>query len=116
MRQFAILFVAFPLVAQQIQLQPPTPSVKVHGEAIERAQPDHARIDIGVVTQDRTAETASAANARQADAIMKALQGIVGSTGSIRTVNYSVSPNYEYPKNGGTPHITGYTVNNSVRI
>src|SRR5262249_5382669 len=34
----------------------------------------------------------------------------------IRTVNYSVHPNYEYPKPGGAPSINGYTVNNTVRI
>ena len=116
MRSTFLFLVSLPLAAQQLQLAPPTPSVKARGEATERAEPNHAEIDIGVVTQAKTAEAASEANARQADAIVKALKAIVASAGNIRTVNYSVNPNYEYPKGGGTPSITGYTVNNTVRV
>src|SRR5262245_24028344 len=112
MRSTFLFLLSLPLAAQQLQLAPQTPSAKVRGEATERAEPNHAEIDIGIVTQAKTAEAASEANARQADAIMKALKGIVASAGNIRTVNYSVNPNYEYPKGGGTPSITGYTVNN----
>jgi hypothetical protein len=31
-------------------------------------------------------------------------------------VNFSVNPNYQYPTDGSTPSILGYTANNTVRV
>jgi uncharacterized protein YggE len=114
-RIFSFLLIAVPLAAQDVREVKGPPSIRVNGEATEKAQPDHAQIDIGVTTQAKTAEAASAENAQKATAVMDQLKSAAPSA-QIKTVNYSVNPNYEYSKTGGTPTITGYTVNNTVRV
>ena len=110
-----VVLAALPLAAQRNPEQKWPPFVRVHGEAVQKVQPDHAQIDIGITTQSKSAEAASDDNGRQAAEVMAQLKA-AAPAGQIRTVNYSVNPNYEYPKNGGTPTITGYTVNNTVRV
>jgi hypothetical protein len=91
------------------------PSIRVSGEATVTARPDQAILDVGVVTQADTAEAAAAENARRADAVLAELRKLLGAGSEIKTVSYSVSPNYRYPREGGRPAITGYTANNIVR-
>lgn len=95
-------------------LQPPT--VQAQGTATATAKPDQVRIDIGVVTQAATAQQAGADNARQFAAVVAELKKAIGDKGDIQTVSYGISPNYRYPKEGGTPTITGYTATNIVRV
>jgi uncharacterized protein YggE len=91
------------------------PSIRVSGEATVTARPDQAILDVGVVTQADTAEAAAAQNARRADAVLADLRKVLGSGADIKTVSYSVSPNYRYPREGGQPTITGYTATNILR-
>jgi len=91
------------------------PYVRVHGEATVSVDPDQAQIDIGVITQGATAEAASDANAKQAQAVIDQLKSAAPAA-VIKTVNFSINPNYRYPKDGGTPTILGYTANNTVRM
>jgi uncharacterized protein len=91
------------------------PAVRVHGEATVSAQPDQAQFDIGVVTQAATVSAAVNGNATQTNAVMRELKSLVPDQ-DIKTVNFSVNPNYKYPKDGGTATIDGYTANNTVRL
>jgi uncharacterized protein YggE len=99
-------------LAQQVS-QPPF--VIASGEATITAQPDQARINIGVVTQAQTAQAAGSQNATQVQAVLAALNPIVGTNGDIKTIGYSVSPNYSYPQ-GQPAVLTGYTVTNTVQV
>lgn len=92
------------------------PTVRATGSAILNVRPDQVRIDIGVVTQAATAQQASSDNARQFTAVMAELKKVVGSKGEIQTVSYGITPVYKYPKEGGTPTITGYNATNVVRV
>jgi uncharacterized protein YggE len=106
-------------VAVLAQAQPAPgqpPSVRAQGTATATAKPDQLRIDIGVVTQASTAQQAGADNARQFTAVVDELRKAVKDKGDVQTVNYNISPNYRYPKEGGTPTITGYTATNIVRV
>ena len=47
---------------------------------------------------------------------MAKLRQVLGSNSDIKTISYTVSPNYRYPKEGGEPSITGYTAINLVRV
>lgn len=91
------------------------PSIRVHGEATVTAQPDQAQLDIGVENQAATAKAAMDENATKSNAVIEQLRSLT-SGNNIKTVNFSVHPNYNYPKDGGTPKITGYTANNTVRL
>jgi hypothetical protein len=91
------------------------PNVRANGEAVIQAKPDLARIDFGVTGQASTAQAAAAQNAQQLDAVLAALRKALGPSAEIKTVSYSLHPDYRYPKEGGKPQIVGYTATNVVQ-
>ena len=95
---------------------PLVPSVRASGEGLVLAQPDCAKIDIGVVTQAATAQAASSQNAGQLQSVLAKLHDILGQKADIRTISYSLNPVYQYPKNGGKPSIDGYSAANVVEV
>jgi uncharacterized protein len=95
---------------------PAPPFVRATAESVVLAEPDQVSIDIGVMTQASTAEAAAAQNAKQLEAVQKELQRALGSSGEIKTISYSVSPNYRHPRDGGQPVLTGYTATNLLRV
>lgn len=84
------------------------------GTASVEAQPDQAEIDLGVVTRAETSQRGSADNARQADAVLTALRRAFPMA-TIRSISYTVQPEYSRPAGNDEPRITGYTVTNIVR-
>jgi hypothetical protein len=78
--------------------------------------PDLARVDVSVFTQGATAQDASSANATLSGAVISALQSLLGSGASIKTVNYSLSPMYNNPPAGQNPMIIGYSVTNTLEV
>ena len=91
----------------------PRGTVRASAEAVVTVAPDEARINVGVVTQAAAAAEAAAANARDADAVMKQIRSVLGAKADIKTINYSIAPNYDY--SGRKQKITGYTANNTVQ-
>jgi uncharacterized protein len=91
------------------------PHVRASGDAVIQAKPDLARIDFGVISQAATAQAAGAQNAKQFEAVLAALRKALGPSAEIKTVNYSLQPEYKYPKEGGKPQIVGYTASNTVQ-
>lgn len=110
-----LLLFAAPLAAQESTEKLP-PSIRTSGEAVVTAQPDRAQIDVGVVTQADNSQAAVAENARKLDATLSRLRALLGRDADIKTVSYTVSPNYRYPREGGEPTLTGYTATNIVRV
>lgn len=78
--------------------------------------PDRVYIDIGVTTQAPESEAATTQNAGRVSAVIAALRRAAGADVQLSTTQYSVSPNYKYPRDGGTPTITGYTASNVVQV
>lgn len=110
-----LLLWAGPAFAQPIADRPRVPSVTVTGEATIAAEPDQAQIDIGVVTQARTAPDASRDNAEKLARVLAEVKKILGKNDEVKTSGYSLNPQYRYPQ-GGKPEIVGYTANNTVRV
>jgi uncharacterized protein YggE len=109
----AILFFTFPALAQA----QPTNSVQASGTAtIGGIQPDQAQLTIGVVTSAKTAQDAAAQNATQANAVIAAIQQQIGTNGAVRTIGYSLSPQYSGGTSATPPAITGYTATNTVQV
>jgi hypothetical protein len=102
--------------AQNSQERPLRPNIRVNGEATVSAQPDEAQIDIGVTSQAQTAQAAAADNATKLETTLRALRRALGANADIKTISYSVSPNYRYPREGGQPTISGYTATNIVHV
>jgi uncharacterized protein YggE len=114
------MFILFLLAGCAFAQAPPErtllPSIHTTAEATVTAQPDQARIDVGVVTQAANAQAAGSQNAAHADAVLKELRRVAGPNAQIRTTGYALDPNYRTPRPGGTPEISGYTARNTVEV
>jgi uncharacterized protein YggE len=112
MRVLLLPLFAISLLAQD--RSPREPVIRTTGEATITAKPDRAQIDVGVTTEAQTAEQAASQNASKVDAVIRELRKLAV---EVRTVSYSVNPNYNYPRQGGgKPTIVGYTAQNIVQV
>jgi uncharacterized protein len=89
--------------------------VRAAGDASVFMSPDQVKVDASAATQAATAQDASAQNAVQTATLLAALNKLLGSGADIKTVNYSVTPNYKSTTGGGTV-LTGYTASNTVEV
>lgn len=110
-----IVLLASAAHSQQRDNRARPPSITVNGEATISAEPDQAQIDIGVVTQSRTAPEASKENAERLTRVLAEIKKLLGKDDEAKTSGYSLTPTYRYPQ-GGKPEIVGYTASNTVRI
>lgn len=102
--------------AEEARDHPAPPAIRVVGEGRVTVKPDQAQLDVGVTTQAESAQAAGTQNARKVDAVLAAVKKTAGAGADIKTVGYSLSANYRYPKEGGQPAVTGYTASNVVQI
>ena len=96
--------------------QPRPATIQVTGEAQVAEAPDRVYIDVGVTTQAQKSEAAATENAKRLAGVIAALKRAAGTGAQLTTTQYSVSPNYHYSRDGGTPTIVGYTASNVVRV
>jgi len=89
--------------------------VRVQGEANISVPPDRAQLDIGIISQASSAKAVTDLNAKQSTAVIEQLRSVL-SASKIKTVNFSVNPNYRFPKDGGTPETIGYAATNTIRL
>jgi uncharacterized protein len=107
---------ATPVGGYEAMPHPLPPAIRTTGEATLTVKPDQARLDISVVTQAEHAQPAAAENAEKLEAVLVELRKLLGPEADIKTINYVLNPSYRYPKQGGTPTITGYTATNTVQV
>jgi len=113
MRTLVFLLMAAAVAAGAEPVRPP--SIRTTGEATITARPDRVVIQIGVVTQASTAQNAASTNAQKLDAALHELKQAAGPAAQIKTISYSLDPNYRYPQNS-QPTIAGYTAHNVVEV
>ena len=89
--------------------------ITVSGTAERMVQPDLAYIELGVETRGDTAQSAVAQNAEIMSRVMQQLQAASIAKEDLATSNFSLSPQYHYPK-GEAPVLTGYLASNLLRI
>jgi len=89
-------------------------TVQATGAVTLNVNPDQVSIDVTVTTQGPTAQQAAAKNATQTATVVSALKQLLGSTGNVQTINYSVYPLYSNSP-GQSGVIVGYNASNSVR-
>lgn len=98
-------------------VRPPRPAtIQVTGRAQVSETPDRVYIDIGVSTQAQRSEDAASENATRLSTVIAAVKRAAGAGAQLTTTEYSISPNYNYPRNGGTATVVGYTVSNVVEV
>jgi hypothetical protein len=71
-------------------------------------KPDQAQIQFAVLTTATTAQAAANQNATQVTAVLTPLGAVLGPNPDIKTLSYSLNPNYTHPQNG-QPILTGHT-------
>lgn len=91
-------------------------TVSVIGKGRARAPPDMATINTGVSTTAANAKDALNNNNIAMNKVMQTLKSFNISDKDIQTSGFDVSPQYHYPKSGGTREITGYSVSNRVTV
>ena len=92
-----LLLFVFQVAAQDEKSKLP-PSIQASGEATVAAQPDRAQIDLGVVTQANSSQTAAEQNARKLGTTLSRLRELLGSGADFKTISYSIQPNYRTRK------------------
>jgi uncharacterized protein YggE len=110
-----LLFAPLPVFAQQKEDANAPATIRTSAEATVTAQPDQVQVDVGVVTQGATAEAATGQNAQLQDAVIKKLRSGLGKSADVRTISYSVTPVYRYPKDGA-PAVSGYSASNVIQV
>ena len=90
------------------------PSITAAGKGEITVMPDVAYINVGVTTQNVKAQAAAEENSEKMKALHAALKELGIEDSDIKTVNFSLYPQYNY--NAPEPSITSYTSSNVVRI
>jgi uncharacterized protein len=111
MRRFTFGFILS--MTMLLAQTPPSGTVQATGTATISVPPDQAHFTAGVVTQASTAQDAAQQNATQTAAMLNAIKSVLGNTGTVQTVGYSVSPRYS---NSQPPTVIGYTASNTVQV
>ncbi|MEM9668246.1 MAG: SIMPL domain-containing protein [Pseudomonadota bacterium] len=94
-------------------IQPET-TLSLSARASVSRAPDIAYITAGVETEAKTAGDALAENARRMNGVFGALGDAEIEEKDIQTSNFSISPNYDYSRDG-PPRLIGYRASNQVR-
>ena len=94
---------------------PPVPAIVTSATGEARTQPDRATILFAVETRAATAAAAGTQNARLTRQVIDTLRGAGLTAEQISTIGYSVSPDYQYSREGGAPRVVGYVARNTVR-
>jgi uncharacterized protein YggE len=101
-------------LAGMAQTQPARPaSVQASATASVSVRPDEARIQIGVITQAATASAAASQNATALQKALDELKAAAGPKAEVKTVSYSLFPNYDSQK---ARAIKSFTASNIVEI
>ncbi len=94
----------------------PLTTVRVTAMATVAQMPDRAYLEVGVRTESPHLQGAAAGNAARVSRVLAAVRHVAGRRAQLTTSNYSVAPQYQYFSDGRPPRLTGYIVNNDVRI
>jgi uncharacterized protein YggE len=104
-----------PVLQDTGQAEQQVKTISVTGTGVVKARPDRAVLSLSVVTQADTAEEAISENADKMDRVVKAVRNMGILENQTETSAYSLSPIWEYPKEG-SPKIVGYTCSNTIRV
>jgi uncharacterized protein YggE len=109
LRYASFLLVTFSLVAQR------APSVRASGEGVVSAVPDLVKVNLTITTQANTAQEASDQNATTSQAVTTRVKALIGNNGDVKTISYSVNPNYRTIPTGGQA-LTGFFASNTLEV
>jgi uncharacterized protein YggE len=86
------------------------------GQGQEQAAPDQVTLEAGVTSQAPSAAAALAVNSRNMQSVFAALKKLGVADKDMQTANFSVQPQMTNGSNNQPRTVTGYQVNNQVRV
>ncbi len=89
-------------------------TVSFTGEGKVKAEPDTAKVDIGLITEGKDTITVQNENSSKMNAVIKFLKDKGIGEADVKTSNYSLSPKYEYGK--GKSSLAGYTLSQNLTV
>ena len=89
-------------------------TITIQGSSSITVSPTIVYVSIGVTTFNKNAASAQSENAVKMDRVYKTLASLGIKKDKIKTVNYNISPRYDYKNNVAT--LAGYNVINSIRV
>jgi len=89
--------------------------ISVSGQGIASVKPDTALLSLGVSIVKPTAREARDAAATSMDALLASVKSNDVSHDDIKTTQFTLNAEYEYPS-FGSPHLTGYRVTNTISV
>ena len=90
-------------------------TVSFTGEGKVKAEPDTAKVDIGLITEGKDSIAVQNENSDKMNAVIKFLSGEQKIAGEdIKTNNYSLSPKYDYIK--GKSILVGYVLSQTLTV
>ena len=110
------LAVALCCCGAALMAQTTAASVQATGTATIYVQPDQAQLTVSVTTTGSTATTAGQQNANVTVAVTQAITGVLGASGSIQTVSYSVDPRYNSGTATQPSTIVGFSATNTFQV
>ncbi|MEZ5400692.1 MAG: SIMPL domain-containing protein [Bryobacteraceae bacterium] len=110
LRLAPVLILASALAAQT------RPQIRAAGQGIVSVKPDQLKLSLAVQTQAATADEAATQNSTRVTAVLAAVRNILGQDADIRTIGYSLNPNYRTPTMGGQPVVVGFIATNTVEV
>jgi uncharacterized protein len=112
----ALVFAGFTAApAQTVSL---AHTITIEGEATIYADPDHASMSLGVVTDGATVSDALHQNDIKMDSVLSAVRAQGVKQGDLQTSTFSIQPLHPQDKDGRTQYdkISGYEVTNSLTV
>jgi hypothetical protein len=107
---------AFAPPARAQAANPNARTIEVTGSGETRAAPDYAALSLAIETRGGSAEQAAGRNAALAQKVVDALKSKLRDKGKISTGGYNLYPEYNQPRDGEKPTITGYVASNSIIV
>jgi len=90
-------------------------TLSVAGQGRLSVKPDEAVVELGVVTNGKTAKEAQEANNRLMDQVLAALKTVVAEK-DLQTSGLRLDPQYDYSEKQPEPRITGYRAENRLQV
>jgi uncharacterized protein len=93
-----------------------TPHLVVSSSHEIEVPADRAHLTVTVESRGRTSQSAASENAKVQTAVLDAIRRAGVASAQLRTQAVTVTPEYQYPKEGGRPTVVGYQGRNVVSV
>ncbi len=115
--QFPLALATFAVLTPALasaQTSTPPPLISAQGASLVKVVPDQAWATVAVDTRDAKAPEARRLSATAMTSVMAALKSAGLPADAIRTIGFSLNPDYEYVN--GRQRMRGFVVNNQVQV